>query len=233
MPAVPSSVAASVRGRFAALLPAHARPARLRQAGPGAGLRLRRRRDERGAAGVVEALRAPALASHGRTVGLAAGNAAVNRGVTSAPRGGRGPVDRGTPGLRRSVSVGAAGIPPATIAAPASRHDSPLLRPTLDALSIADRPMLVRPDRGHDPGAARERLAARGLAAAGRGADPRPQEAGLVHGAPRRRGRLPDRFPGGARHRRPPRWPSPDPLPLGDPAASQAAPRPTGAGSEY
>ena len=79
---------------------------------------------------------------------------------------GRSPVDRGKLGLKRSVAVDAAGIPLATVAAPANRHDSPLLEPTLDALPIPARPMTVHLDRGYDSGATRERLAARGLTAA-------------------------------------------------------------------
>ncbi len=40
---------------------------------------------------------------------------------------GRSPVDRGNQGLKRSIAVDAAGIPLGAIAAPANRHDSPLL----------------------------------------------------------------------------------------------------------
>ena len=131
---------------------------------------LRRRRDEWIAAGVIEALHALALAAYDRVIGLALDDVAVDCCITKAPCGGeaagRSPVDRGKLGLKRSVAVDAAGIPLATIAAPANRHDSPLLAPTLDALAVADRPMTIHLDRGYDSGATRQRLAARGLRAA-------------------------------------------------------------------
>jgi transposase len=131
---------------------------------------LRRRRDEWIAAGVIEALHALALAAYDRMIGLALDDVAVDCCITKAPCGGeaagRSPVDRGKQGLKRSVAVDAAGIPLATIAAPANRHDSPLLEPTLDALGFDDRPMTVHLDRGYDSGATRTRLSSRGLTAA-------------------------------------------------------------------
>ncbi|MDQ3226567.1 MAG: IS5 family transposase [Chloroflexota bacterium] len=131
---------------------------------------LRRRRDEWIAAGVIDALQALALAAYDRMIGLALDDVAVDCCITKAPCGGevagRSPVDRGKQGLKRSVAVDAAGIPLATIAAPANRHDSPLLEPTLDALEFGDRPMTVHLDRGYDSGATRTRLASRGLTAA-------------------------------------------------------------------
>jgi transposase len=131
---------------------------------------LRRRRDEWIAAGVIEALHALVLASYDRMIGLALDNVAVDCCITKAPCGGevagRSPVDRGKQGLKRSVAVDAAGIPLATIVAPANRHDSPLLEPTLDTLGFGDRPMTVHLDRGYDSGATRTRLARRGLTAA-------------------------------------------------------------------
>lgn len=131
---------------------------------------LRRRRDEWIAAGVIETLHALALAAYDRMIGLALDDVAVDCCITKAPCGGevagRSPVDRGKQGLKRSVAVDAAGIPLATIAAPANRHDSPLLEPTLDALGFGDRPMTVHLDRGYDSAATRTRLATRGLTAA-------------------------------------------------------------------
>lgn len=130
---------------------------------------LRRRRDEWIAAGVIEALQAVALAAYDRMIGLAVDDVAIDCCLTKAPCGGevagRSPVDRGKPGLKRSVAVDAAGIPLATIAAPANRPDSPLLEPTLDALAIVAQPLLVHLDRGYDSGVTRQRLARRGLAA--------------------------------------------------------------------
>jgi transposase len=131
---------------------------------------LRRRRDEWIAAGVIGALHASALAAYDRMIGLAAADVVVDCCITKVPCGGevagRSPVDRGKLGLKRSVAVDAAGIPLAAVVAPANRHDSPLLEPTLDALPIAERPMVVHLDRGYDSGATRERLTARGLTAA-------------------------------------------------------------------
>ena len=131
---------------------------------------LRRRRDEWIAAGIMEALHTLALGAYDRMIGLALDEVAVDCCITKAPCGGevagRSPVDRGKQGLKRSVAVDAAGIPLATIAAPANRHDSPLLEPTLDALGFSDRPLTVHLDRGYDSGATRTRLAARGLTAA-------------------------------------------------------------------
>jgi len=46
-------------------------------------------------------------------------------------------VDRGKRGIKRSMAVDASGIPLGTISAPANRHDSPLLVPTLGAASEA------------------------------------------------------------------------------------------------
>jgi len=131
---------------------------------------LRRRRDEWIAAGVIDALHTLVLAAYDRMIGLALDDVAVDCCITKAPCGGevagRSPVDRGKQGLKRSVAVDAAGLPLATIAAPANRHDSPLLAPTLDALGFDDRPMTVHLDRGYDSGATRTRLATRGLTAA-------------------------------------------------------------------
>jgi transposase len=128
---------------------------------------LRRRRDEWVAAGVIEALHALVLAAYDRMIGLTVDDVVVDCCITKAPCGGevagRSPVDRGKQGLKRSVAVDAAGIPLATVAAPANRHDSPLLGPTLDALEITARPMTVHLDRGYDSEATRQRLSARGL----------------------------------------------------------------------
>ena len=117
---------------------------------------LRRRRDEWIAAGAMDRFHALVLAAYDRMIGLALGDVAIDCCITKAPCGGeaagRSPVDRGKRGLKRSVAVDAAGIPLGGIAAPANRHDSPLLGPTLDALAIADGPTTVHLDRGYDSG---------------------------------------------------------------------------------
>lgn len=131
---------------------------------------LRRRRDVWIAVGVMEPLEAIALAAYDRMIGLELGDIAVDGCITKAPCGGevagRSPVDRGKLGLKRSTVVDANGIPLGAVAAPANRHDSPLLGPTLDTLdrlgSLPDA-MTTHLDRGYDSGVTRARLAARGL----------------------------------------------------------------------
>jgi transposase len=98
---------------------------------------LRRRRDEWIELGVMERLRQICLDAYDRLIGLELSEVAVDCCITKAPRGGekagRNPVDRGKGGLKRSMAVDAKGIPLGTITAPANRHDSPLLVPTLKA----------------------------------------------------------------------------------------------------
>ena len=128
---------------------------------------LRRRRDEWIVDGVMDTLLELVLAAYDRMIGLALGDLSVDCCITKAPCGGelagRSPVDRGKQGLKRSLAVDAAGIPVATVAAPANRHDALLLEPTLDALRLTDAAMTVHLDRGYDTGVTRQRLAARGL----------------------------------------------------------------------
>jgi hypothetical protein len=145
---------------------------------------LRRRRDAWIAAGSMDTLLDRALAADDRMIGLALGDLSVDCCITKAPCGGevagRSPVDRGKQGLKRSLAVDAVGIPLGVIAAPANRHDAPLLEPTLDALRMTDAAMTVHLDRGDDSGRTRTLLAARGCEAevARRGV-PAPITAGL------------------------------------------------------
>jgi transposase len=128
---------------------------------------LRRRRDEWIAVGVMTTLLDLALAAYDRMIGLDLADIAVDGCITKAPCGGevagRSPVDRGKQGLKRSLAVDAAGIPLGTVAAPANRHDTPLLAATLDAMRVTDAAMTVHLDRGYDAQVTRQRLAARGL----------------------------------------------------------------------
>ena len=133
---------------------------------------LRRRRDEWIAAGVMERLQTIVLDAYDRMIGLELADLAVDGCMTKAPCGGevagRSPVDRGKQGLKRSTIVDAVGIPLGAVAAPANRHDSPLLEPTLDTLATLGplpTPITVHLDRGYDSGVTRERLTARGLLA--------------------------------------------------------------------
>src|SRR5215213_1919098 len=132
---------------------------------------LRRRRDEWIETGVMETLEWMALESYDRTIGLELSEIAVDGCITKAPCGGekagRSPVDRGKQGIKRSAAVDASGIPLGAIIAPANRHDSPLLAPTLDAVveTLGGLPegASVHLDRGYDSDLTRERLEDRGL----------------------------------------------------------------------
>jgi transposase len=99
---------------------------------------IRERRDEWIEAGIFGKLKAIAWDSYDRIVGLVLEELAVDGCITKAPGGGecagRSPVDRGKPGMKRSLLVDGKGIPLGRVLAPASRHDSPLLAPTLDKL---------------------------------------------------------------------------------------------------
>jgi hypothetical protein len=132
---------------------------------------LRDRRDEWIELGVMEQLRAMALDAYDRLIGLELSEVAVDGCITKAPRGGqkagKSPVDRGKMGLKRSVAVDASGIPLGTVTAAANRHDSPLLVPTLEAVSetlgALPEGSSVHLDRGYDSGSTRERLRELGL----------------------------------------------------------------------
>ena len=133
---------------------------------------LRRRRDAWIDAGVMATLHDIVLAAYDRMIGLELADLAVDGCITKAPCGGevagRSPVDRGKQGLKRSTLVEAQGLPLDAIAAPANRHDSPLLEPTLDTLARLEPlpdSIIVHLDRGYDSAVTRERLAARGLLA--------------------------------------------------------------------
>jgi transposase len=97
---------------------------------------LRRRRDEWIGCGVMDSLRRIVLDAYDWMIGLDLSDVAVDCCITKAPCGGqkagRSPVNRGKQGIKRSTVVDANGIPLGAIAAPANRHDSPLLDETLD-----------------------------------------------------------------------------------------------------
>jgi len=132
---------------------------------------LRRRRDEWIELGVMKRLREICLDAYDRLIGLELSEVAVDGCITKAPCGGekagRSPVDRGKGGLKRSMAVDASGIPLGAVSAPANRHDSPLLVPTLEAASEAlgalPEGTSVHLDRGYDSRLTRERLAELGL----------------------------------------------------------------------
>lgn len=133
---------------------------------------LRRRRDEWIDAGVMESLRRIVLDSYDWMIGLDLSDVAVDGCITKAPCGGqkagKSPVDRGKQGIKRSTIVDANGIPLGAIAAPANRHDSPLLDETLDTMEVlGELPerMSAHLDRGYDSGTTRQKLQSRGLLA--------------------------------------------------------------------
>ncbi|CAN5564492.1 IS5-like element ISCgl6 family transposase [soil metagenome] len=148
---------------------------------------LRDRRDEWISCGVMEALRRIALEAYDRFIGLELAEVAVDGCITKAPCGGeksgRSPVDRGKQGIKRSTAVDAVGIPLGTVIAPANRHDSPLLVPTLEHASgsVGGLPELasVHLDRGYDSLLTRERLQKLGLnAEIAKKGQPAPLQAG-------------------------------------------------------
>ena len=128
---------------------------------------IRRRRDEWIAADIFTDLEQFCLEAYDKMVGLQLEDLAVDGCITKAPCGGevagRSPVDRGKQGTKRSVLVDGDGIPLGTVVAPANRHDSPLLHPTLETLGRfgfeLPEQITVHLDAGYDSKATRELLA--------------------------------------------------------------------------
>ena len=131
---------------------------------------LRRRRDEWIASGVMGRLQQIVLDAYDWMIGLDLSDVAVDCCITKAPCGGekagKSPVDRGKGGIKRSMVVDAKGIPLGAIAAPANRHDSPLLEETLYTMEIVGElpeHISVHLDRGYDTKLTRQRLKELGL----------------------------------------------------------------------
>ena len=131
---------------------------------------LRRRRDEWIASGVMGRLQQIVLEAYDWMIGLDLSDVAVDCCITKAPCGGekagKSPVDRGKGGIKRSMVVDAKGIPLGAIAAPANRHDSPLLEETLDTMEIVGElpeHISVHLDRGYDSKLTRQQLKELGL----------------------------------------------------------------------
>ena len=98
-------------------------------------------------------------------IGLDLQNVAIDGCIVKAPCGGeaagRSPVDRGKQGTKRSLLVDGNGIPLGVVVAGANRHDSPLLRPTLEKLNRFENlpeKITVHLDAGYDSKATRELL---------------------------------------------------------------------------
>lgn len=127
---------------------------------------LRTRRDEWIDAGAFAELEQLCLLAYDRMIGLDLANLVVDGCIVKAPCGGeaagRSPVDRGKQGTKRSLLVDGTGIPLGAVVAPANRHDSPLLRPTLEKLrrfdDLPDR-ITVHLDAGYDSTVTRDLLA--------------------------------------------------------------------------
>jgi transposase len=128
---------------------------------------LRERRDEWIEIGAMDAMRQIVLEAYDQYIGLELSEVAVDCCITKkAPCGGekagRNPVDRGKRGIKRSTAVDAEGIPIGSVTAPANRHDSPLLVPTLEhaSESVGALPdgTSVYLDRGYDSELTRQRL---------------------------------------------------------------------------
>ncbi|WP_100498794.1 IS5 family transposase [Geodermatophilus chilensis] len=131
---------------------------------------LRRRRDEWIRLGIFDALRLAALDAYDKMIGLDLADVAVDGCTTKAPCGGgcagRSLVDRGKGGMKRSQLSDGAGVPMATVSAPANTVDHALLPATLDALKdFAPLPVgaTVHLDAGYDYRPCREALDERGL----------------------------------------------------------------------
>jgi transposase len=100
---------------------------------------MRARRDEWIAAGVFQRLEQIVLDAYDKIVGLELGDVSVDGQITKAPAGGqaagKSPVDRRKLGIKWSRLTDSRGIQLGCQIAGANRHDSPLLRPTLEKLA--------------------------------------------------------------------------------------------------
>jgi len=138
---------------------------------------LRARRDEWITGGLFDELEQLCLRAYDQIVGLDLSNVTVDGCIIKAPCGGeaagRSPVDRGKLGTKRSLLVERGGIPLGCVIAPANRHDSPLLRPTLAKLARFNEGLgvglpeqiTVHLDAGYDSTKTRDLLAELGCQA--------------------------------------------------------------------
>lgn len=127
---------------------------------------IRRRRDEWISSGIFRELEQICLESYDRIIGLDLENLVIDGCLVKAPCGGeaagKSPVDRGKQGTKRSVMTDGKGIPVGCVIAGANRHDSPLLRPTLERLARfgyrLPEQITVHLDAGYDSRKTRELL---------------------------------------------------------------------------
>ncbi len=132
---------------------------------------IRERRNEWIKAGIFAELNKIARESYDRMVGLVLEDLAVDGCITKAPGGGEcagpSPADRRKLGMKRSLLAEGYGIPLGRVLAPANRHDSPLLAPTLDTLGeIGPLPdgITIHLDAGYDSQKTRDEPGERNLA---------------------------------------------------------------------
>jgi hypothetical protein len=131
---------------------------------------LRRRRDEWIRLGVWERLRLACVDAYDKMVGLDLADLAVDGCTTKPVCGGEcagpSPVDRAQGRLKRSQLTDGAGIPLATVSAPANTRDDALLAATLDAIKDFQplpAEVTVHLDAGYDYRPCREALEDSGL----------------------------------------------------------------------
>ena len=129
---------------------------------------IRRRRDEWISAGIFDELEQICLEAYDKIVGLELEDVTVDGCIVKAPCGGeaagKSPVDRGKQGTKRSVLTDGGGIPLGAVSAPANRHDSVFLRPTLECLGRFEsrfgvglpEQITVHLDAGFDSGKTRD-----------------------------------------------------------------------------
>lgn len=133
---------------------------------------IRARRDEWITAGIFEQVEQITLQAYDQVVGLKLGDVSVDGRHAKAPCGGQcagpSPVDRRKLGIKWSLLTDGGGIPLGCVIDGGNRHDSPLLRPTLERLGrfgfhLPDQ-MTVHLDSGYDSNKTRELLAELGCA---------------------------------------------------------------------
>ncbi len=133
---------------------------------------MRARRDEWITAGIFEQVEQITLEAYDQVVGLQLGDVSVDGRHAKAPCGGQcagpSPVDRRKLGIKWSLLTDGAGIPLGCEIAGGNRHDSPLLRPTLERLGrfgfhLPDQ-MTVHLDSGYDSNKTRDLLTELGCA---------------------------------------------------------------------
>lgn len=127
---------------------------------------IRRRLQLWASLGIAQRVHQLALRAYDQMIGLELDDVPVDGCITKAPCGGErcgpSPVDRRKGGLKRSTATEGRGIPLAMVSVGANRHDSVLLRPTLDAACAQVGPMPEAPtahlDAAYDSAASRDLL---------------------------------------------------------------------------